>query len=209
MKRTLMVAACLPVLVLCGWFLSPGVGAAPSPAGGAEVDIDALKAQLNAQKTALRDFKYLIERLAGDRDDSGNSDRRDDIEELKDAMKSYILKLERKLGKTHTIIQHLEEPEAYEERDEPFEDPVYNSGAMENAIETGGANADPELYRLARFQQIYLTCDRIEVEAVNGTNWAFNQYYKQVIQFAGLMNAEVKATREQLEAATTKADLMD
>jgi hypothetical protein len=199
----------MPVLVLCGWFLSPGACAAPGSAGSAEVEIDELKERLDNQKTALRDFKYLIERLANDRDDSSNSDRRTDIEELREAMKSYILKLERKLGKTHTIIRHLEEPEEYDDDDDPFEVPTYNSDAMERAIETGGTDDDPELYRLARFQQIYITCQRVESEAVDGTDWAFRQYYKMVVQFAGIMNTEIRATRAQIEATTSEASMTD
>lgn len=209
MKRSFVMAACLPVLLLCGWFLSPAAVATPGSAGSAEVQIDELKERLDNQKTALSDFKYLIETLANDRDDSSNSDRRNDIEELREAMKSYILKLERKLGKTHTIIRHLEEPEEYDDDDDPFEVPTYNSDAMERAIETGGTDDDPELYRLARFQQIYVTCQRVQTEAVDGTDWAFSQYYKLVVQFAGIMNTEIRATREQIEATTSEASMTD
>jgi len=201
------VAACLSLLVISGLFLAPVAVSAPGEVGDGQVEVKELKLQLDAQQRALRDFKDLIETLADDRDDSSNIDRTDAIEELREAMKTYILRLEKKLGKTHHIIHHLEEPQEYDEEDSTFEDPTYSSGWMEGAIETGGSDRNPEVYRLARFQQIYITCQRVQTEAANGTDWAFNQYYKMTVQFAGLMNTEIKATRTQIESATSDANM--
>ncbi|MGD8414760.1 MAG: hypothetical protein PVF33_11030 [Candidatus Latescibacterota bacterium] len=207
MKWAYPVAASLSLLLIGGLILAPTVATAPAVAGEGQVDIKTLKEQLDTQQREMREFKGRIEALADDREDADNSERSEAIKDLHEAMKTYILRLEKKLGPAHHIIHHLEPPEDYEESDEAFEDPAYNSGRMGNEIETGGTDEDPELYRLARFQQIYITCQHVETEAINGTDWAFKQYYNMVVQFAGLMNTEIGATRTQIESATSKANM--
>jgi len=208
MKRTFVLAVCLPFVVAGALILTPSLFAAPGESADAEQEIKELKRELDSQTRELREFKNLIESLADYRETSSNTDRYDAIGELQEAMKTYILRREKELGETRSIIQHGEEPREYD-HSEPIKNPSYTSDAMEGAIKLGGEGRDPELYRLARSQQLFITCKRIRVEAGDGTDWAFRQYYEGVVEFAGIMNNELHEKKRHLETLSSEASMGD
>lgn len=76
-------------------------------------------------------------------------------------------------------------------------------------MELGDGGRDPELYRLARMQELFRGCKQIEEEAIDGSDWAITRYQKNTAQFAGLMHAEIVYARTVIRSSTSKAGMMN
>ena len=204
MKRSFVPVLLVVIGLISATFLPAWTSEAPT----AE-QIAAMKRNLDRNERELSDFQDMLESLADYVHGSSNSDRRGYIEDIQEAMKTEILQMEKLLGQSRTIIQHGSEVREYDGDDNDTSDPAYSSDRMEGMMELGDGGRDPELYRLARMQELFRICKQIREEAINGTDWATDRYQRNAAQFAGLMHAEIVYNKTVIRASTSKAGMMN
>jgi hypothetical protein len=183
-------------LVFCSGLLAPSAdGSADDPKLGHR-ERQNLERELRAGERELASFRSAIRKLEQASRSSSNTGRRSAIENLERMMGAVIDAGEAELSEDYRITRHSGEVDQVPTRE--LEESKGVRVGRRQIAPFGPNSTPPGYYRLARQQTIYVSCSRLNEQAIANQNAALEHYRSLVEEFAGLMEGALDERRSRL-----------